>query len=539
MTVRRRDAGGLTALPPRSDGSGVSLRLRLLLLLLGTAVLLLGIDAVGTTVLGGAYHDALEAERRASDRVEAARHAQVAFKVQVPEWKNVLLRGRDLADRNKYWRQFQEREAEVRRRVQGLVAAHLEPWSEAIARRFLEEHATLSDEYRDGLARYRSLPDRPWLADARVRGIDRLPTKTLDALVAELLAERTARSQEVAERLRWTWGLSLMAVATLLAIALVVLPTALRRWVTEPMGVGIAAARRIADGERKVPLPERAPGEAGDLLRSLSRLQEALARSEAEGQAREGALAEARDAALRAAEARDRFLGIVSHELRTPLNAVLGVLQVLEGEASGPDAGLLREALGGARRLGHVVEDVIAFTDGARGDLSVETEAVEVVDRVRTWVEAHRPHARRRGLTLRMLLGTPVPGRRVLDPRRLRQILDHLLDNAIKFTEAGAVTVHVGARPDGLLLEVADTGPGLPEALLDRGLAPLTVGDASLGRRAEGLGLGLAVVRAILASLDGELEVDTGPTGTRVRVALPAPPAASADRTGEVTRHAS
>lgn len=111
------------------------------------------------------------------------------------------------------------------------------------------------------------------------------------------------------------------------------------------------------------------------------------------------------------------------------------------------------------------------------------------------------------------------------DERRLQQVLDHLLSNAVKFTNAGgSVSVGASLEPDGrLLLFVRDTGIGIPEEEIDRVFEPFTQLDATLARRFQGAGLGLYVSRALVAGHGGELSLSSVPgEGTSAEIRLPA-----------------
>ena len=146
-----------------------------------------------------------------------ARNAQVRFKIQVQEWKNVLLRGHDPDDLEKYWSRFRERHADVQRMVAGVEQRARRPEVASIAREFGERHRALLTAYTASQEGFRVHFD-PKIADTAVRGIDRAPTDLLDALVQELaVADVSAAQSEQAARERW---LLILAMVFLYALVL-------------------------------------------------------------------------------------------------------------------------------------------------------------------------------------------------------------------------------------------------------------------------------------------------------------------------------
>jgi two-component system, sensor histidine kinase len=238
-------------------------------------------------------------------------------------------------------------------------------------------------------------------------------------------------------------------------------------------------------------------------------------------------LAEARDAALGAAEVQAQFLANMSHEIRTPMNGVLGVLHLLKHENLSADgARLLDEALGCGAMLAELLNDVIDFSRIEAGKLDLCPEAVrpgELLDSVASLLATQ---AHDKDLYLRVEADDC--GWAMLDPVRLRQILFNLIGNAVKFTAHGGVTVRLKAAGEGderkLTFEIADTGIGIAPETQDRLFERFRQADGSATRRFGGSGLGLAIARGLAEQMGGAIRLDSTPgEGSTFEVVIAAP----------------
>jgi signal transduction histidine kinase len=223
--------------------------------------------------------------------------------------------------------------------------------------------------------------------------------------------------------------------------------------------------------------------------------------------------------------ARARFLATLSHELRTPLNAILGFADVLLSEVDGPLTASAREDLSVIRTSGEhlraLIDDVLDLSALEMGSLRLERRAVDAYAIAEEVVRAAAPQVQEKGLSISL------SGDRATmawaDARRLRQILGNLVGNAVKFTGEGRVEVVVHRYDGAVVIDVTDTGPGIPEAERAGVFEEYRqVGD--LASRRKGTGLGLAIARRLTAMHEGQLSLasETG-KGSIFRVELPTP----------------
>jgi signal transduction histidine kinase/PAS domain-containing protein len=226
-----------------------------------------------------------------------------------------------------------------------------------------------------------------------------------------------------------------------------------------------------------------------------------------------------------ASEAKSGFLATMSHELRTPLNALEGYSSLLEEEIYGPLNEAQHGALGRMRRArGHLVELIDQVLDVARleaGTKRARPQPVDLPALVDDVAEALRGAAEARGLSFAAEVARDVPSLRT-DPGMVRQILTNLIGNAIKFTDAGGVTVRLAVEDATACIDVSDTGPGIAPELHERVFEPFFQVDPSTTRREGGVGLGLALSREFSRLLGGDLTLRSTPgQGATFRLCLP------------------
>jgi two-component system sensor histidine kinase BaeS len=307
-------------------------------------------------------------------------------------------------------------------------------------------------------------------------------------------------------------GLSLLPVVAwrlLLATALAVAAAALAAWLlagrlTAPLARLVAAARRVGDGDLSTRVQVDGDGEVAEVAAAFNDMAAGLERAQGEQRA---------------------FLASVGHELKTPLTTVQGYTEaLLDGTVDDPAERRRSLVLVHAEtvRLARLVQDLLDLARLGRGQFAVSAVDADVEVVLREAAAAAAERAARRQVTVTTRLAGPLHAH--VDPGRLRQVLDNLLDNASRSSPAGR-QVLVAARPldgGGVEAAIVDQGPGIaPEDLpsaFDRGY----LWSRYRGTREVGSGLGLAIVKALCDAMAVAIHAESGHGGgTAFRLTLP------------------
>lgn len=239
------------------------------------------------------------------------------------------------------------------------------------------------------------------------------------------------------------------------------------------------------------------------------------------------ALTKAHSDAERVAEEKARLLAVMSHEIRTPLNGILGMAQLaLKGDMPATQRERIRKILSSGHHLIEIVNDVLDFSKIESGQLALEQTSFSLSQLVAEVCDLLAPRAAEKGLELWVDIPTSLYGNWLGDPFRLRQILVNFTVNAIKFTQAGEVSIHAKIldhappEPDAknlaqesalLLVEVHDTGIGISSQDQKNLFQAFRQADASITRRYGGTGLGLAISSHFAQLLGGQTGVRSRP----------------------------
>lgn len=241
-------------------------------------------------------------------------------------------------------------------------------------------------------------------------------------------------------------------------------------------------------------------------------------------EARTAELSEANRRLREATLAKSQFLANMSHELRTPLNAIIGFTAILREGLAGPvndeqngQLGMVYEA---GTHLLELINEVLDLAKIEAGRMSVELDRHRLADIAHSAAETLRPLAEEKGLEL--IDSVEVDAEMTTDVHKVTQVLLNLLGNAIKFTEAGSVSLSAGAVGGTAVFTVSDTGPGILPEEIDRIFEEFYQSDRSGGAGVQGTGLGLSVSLRLAQMLGGTLTAQSVPgEGSSFTLSLP------------------
>lgn len=339
---------------------------------------------------------------------------------------------------------------------------------------------------RPGLSGLASLK-RDVVVDARTVAVVAVMPLPRPAEAADLQLLRTLRFDILTS--------AALAVVGALLLALLIATLFARRI----KAVGFVATR-IASGD----LAARAPADGAD---ELARLGADLNRMAVALETQEGM--------------RRRWLANVAHELRTPLTVLRGEVEALQDGVRVVTPQALQSLADEVVHLGRIADDLHLLAMDDLDALPVAFTEVDVAALAARAVERWAAAATRAGLQLTVL--APAPAWAMADASRLQQVLDNLIANSVRYTDSpGRIAIQISATTASVILSVDDSAPGVPQAKLAQLFEPLYRVDPERSREKGGSGLGLAVCRAIVRSLRGEIRATPSPLGgLRVAVSLP------------------
>lgn len=275
---------------------------------------------------------------------------------------------------------------------------------------------------------------------------------------------------------------------------------------------------KIESGNLDHEVPVTSKDELGRLGTSFNRMAKILASKISE-------LEEMNKSLTRLDSLKDEFLANTSHELRTPINGIVGIAESLLNGAAGKLEEPVRQNLSlivsSGKRLAGLVSNILDFSRIKNMDITLERKPVDLHSIIDIGVTITSLAAQKKGIALSSNIG---PGSFIIngDENRLQQIFLNLIDNAIKFTEKGNITISASKCEDSVIVKISDTGIGIAPEKQKEIFEPFVQADGSIARRYGGTGLGLAITKNLVELHGGSIEVQSTPgKGSTFLVALP------------------
>lgn len=354
------------------------------------------------------------------------------------------------------------------------------------------------------------------------------PQKLLGWVELELSRSNT-RLQHY-EHLVSSFTVILLALLTCSIVAL-----RMSRQVSMPMKHIARAMKDLEDGKLDTRVHIQSGGEFRQLASGINAMASALQRANTEHQhnleqttrdlqetldeleIRNRELAIGRKEALEASRMKSEFLANVSHEIRTPLNGIIGFSELLaRTQVNDRQADYLTTIRNSSSDLLKIINDILDLSKIDAGKLIIEHTDFNLRDVLEDVLTVLAPNASHKRLELNYLIYSEVPLHLQGDPLRLKQVLTNLINNAIKFTERGSVSVRVSVISQNnnrasIRFEIQDTGIGMTDTQLEKIFTAFAQADASTARKYGGTGLGLIISRALVEAMQGEITVSSQP----------------------------
>lgn len=252
-------------------------------------------------------------------------------------------------------------------------------------------------------------------------------------------------------------------------------------------------------------------------LNEMDELGKAITRHKEITETTQRELEKSRDEALKATQTKSEFLANMSHEIRAPMNGVLGMAQLMRFTDMTPEQRKYVDAIvdAGDSLMG-IINDILDFSKIEAGHFQIDYQDFDLKRCLQSTLQIFEVRAKEKGLDLILDMKEDLPRMMRGDDLRLRQILNNLISNAIKFTSQGRVVVHVQAQPQAedkfnLSVQVQDTGIGIHKEDMGKLFKSFSQANSSITRKFGGTGLGLAISQALCEMMGGSIGVDSSP----------------------------
>lgn len=334
-------------------------------------------------------------------------------------------------------------------------------------------------------------------------------TARLIAHKVEAFSERVKREQAdlqaLIEGAMARTGISLSASTLVMVVMVIGIAIWLASMLTRRVTNMTAGLTRIEAGDFDYRFPQGGKDELGRLNEALNKMADSVGESFKR-------LDEARRQAEDNSRMKSDFVASMSHELRTPLNGILGFAELIRADAPSDDIREQAEIIyQSGQHLLALVNDILDLAKIEAGQMTLAATPFALRPLLQQLADLHGQSARQKGLTLSVEFSPDLPNTCIGDPTRLRQVINNLLGNAVKFTREGGIVFSARAQDGRLVVGVRDTGPGIEPALQEVIFERFRQASAFATREHGGSGLGLALVREVVALMGGAVRLESAP----------------------------